>query len=97
MEFRNLLKGKLAFICSFSRLILIPLITFAVLSIMPIAYRDIKLTMLIAASAPVGANIAIFAQLYGQDYNRAVQCVCLSTILSITTLPVIVGLAGHLW
>jgi predicted permease len=65
MEFRNLFKGKHAFICSFGRLILIPLITFAVLSIIPIAYRDIKLTMLIAASAPVGANIAIFAQLYG--------------------------------
>jgi len=48
-----------------------------------------KLALLFAAAAPVGANVAIFAQLYGQDYTEAVKDVCMSTVFSIVSMPVI--------
>jgi predicted permease len=62
--------------------------------LLPKEFRDIKLTMLIAASAPIGSNVAIFAQLNGLNYKTAVINVCLSTIFSIVSMPIIIGLAG---
>lgn len=50
----------------------------------------------IAASAPVGSNVAIFAQLYQQDYMQAVKEVCLSTLLCIISLPLILGIANYI-
>lgn len=49
-----------------------------------------------AASAPVGSNVAIFAQLYHKDYTRAVKEVCMSTLLCIIIMPVIIGIAQFL-
>lgn len=60
-------------------------------------YGDgLDLTILIAASAPVGSNVAIFAQLYQQDYMQAVREVCLSTLFCILTLPLILGIADYI-
>lgn len=73
--------------------VLIPVLTIALLALFPAEYRTLKLAVLIAASAPVGSNVAIFAQLYGQDHTQAVKEVCLSTLFCIVTLPLITGLA----
>lgn len=78
------------------RLLLIPAITMAMLTILPVSTL-IKMTVLIAAAAPVGANVAIFAQLYGQDYTYGAKLVCNSTILSIVTMPVLVAVASMIW
>lgn len=51
----------------------------------------------IAACAPVGSNVAIFAQLNQLDYGRAVKSVCLSTVFSILTMPTMVGIARMIW
>lgn len=97
MKPRELFTEKWAYISTILRLIVIPLLTIGVLYIIPREYLEIKLTVLIAASAPVGANVAIFSQLHGLDYTRAVKSVCLSTIFSIITMPVIIALAQLLW
>ena len=52
---------------------------------------------MLAAAAPVGSNVAIFAQIYHKQYTDAVKDVCLSTVLSILTMPVVIGLAEYLW
>ena len=36
-----------------------------------------------------GSSTAIFAQKFDQDYRQAVSYVCLSTILSVATLPLV--------
>lgn len=92
----SLFKEKLAYRSSFVRLILIPILTIILLGFFPAEYHTLKLAVLIAASAPIGSNVAIFAQLYGQDYTRAVKEVCLSTLLCMITLPLITGLADYI-
>ena len=97
IKMKDLFTEKSAYISTVFRLFVIPLLTIVLLSLIPAEYRDIKLAILIAAAAPVGSNVAIFAQINGLDYTRAVKSVCLSTIFSIVSMPVIVGIAGMLW
>ncbi len=91
----SIFTDKTSYRCAFVRLIVIPLFTVLLLMVFPQKYYIIKLTILIAASAPVGSNVAIFAQLYDKDYRAAVKEICLSTIFCIITLPLITGIANH--
>ena len=79
------------------RLLLIPGLTLALFGLLPASLREARLALLIAASAPVGANVAVYAQLNHLDYTYASKSVCLSTLLSIGTLPLVIALAGLLW
>ena len=72
-------------------------LTFGVLCLFPNEYLDIKIVVLIAASAPVGSNAPIFAERCGSDSAQAVRCVSMSTIFSIITLPLIVAAATAIW
>ncbi|MDD5833205.1 MAG: AEC family transporter [Clostridiales bacterium] len=76
------------------RLILIPVLT-GIIMIISSALIQLKheayLAILIAASAPVGSNVAIFAEKHGLDYVYAGRLVCLSTLLSVISMPIIVG------
>lgn len=92
---RSLFSGRVVYRCALMRLIVIPVLTMALLFVFPEKYHMLKLTILIAASAPVGSNVSIFAQLYGQDYMQSVKEVTFSTLLCITTLPLILGIADY--
>lgn len=94
---KDLFTDKIVYLCALIRLIVIPALTIALLTLLPKEYLTLKLTILIAASAPVGSNVAIFAQLYGKEYTQAVKDVCLSTILCIATMPVMIGIANWIW
>lgn len=96
-RFVDLFKDKSAYLVVALRLIVIPLITLGLLSLLPMSMNDVRFAILIPASAPVGVNVAIFAGLLNQDYSKAVRIVCLSTLLSILTMPLIVMLATALW
>ncbi len=93
---RTLFAGREVYRCTLVRLVIIPVLTIALMFLFPEKYHMMKLTILIAASAPVGSNVAIFAQLYQQDYMQAVKEVCLSTLLCIITLPLILGIANYI-
>lgn len=75
------------------RLLIIPLITLLVFWPLPLE-REIKLAVFIAASAPVGVNVAVYAQLYGMDYPYACQTVSLSTLFSVLSLPLMLFAAN---
>ena len=92
---RSLFSGRVVYRCALMRLIVIPVLTMALLFVFPEKYHMLKLTILIAASAPVGSNVSIFAQLYGQDYMQSVKEVTFSTLLCIITLPLILGIADY--
>jgi len=79
---------------SFVRLLIIPVITTLVFMLFPDSLRECSLAILISASAPVGANVAIFAAQFDADYTYAVRLVCTTTILSIITIPLIIALAS---
>lgn len=75
------------YLVSAARLLLIPILTMIALQFLPGRYEAIATTLLIVAGAPVGSNVAVYAQKLGKDYAYAVRIVCLSTILSILTMP----------
>lgn len=90
--------GKLStYLVSAVRLILIPMATLALLAVAPGVSNEIRLALLLAASAPVGANVAVYAQKLGKDYVYAVETVCLSTLFSLGSMPIIILLAEHLF
>ena len=72
----------------------IPAVTKLLMMLFPAKYLKGKLSNLIAASAPVGSNVAIFAQIYDKDYTQAVKEVCMSTLFCIITLPIMLGIAN---
>ena len=59
-------------------------------------WRQIGTVLIIVNAAPIGSNIAVYAQRLGLDSSYAVQMVCLSTLLSLITLPVMLSLAAAL-
>lgn len=79
------------------RLILIPALTLGVLCLVPGRLMIIKQALLVAACTPVGSNVAVYAQKQDRDYTYAVQLVCLSTLLSIISMPIMIGVSSMIW
>lgn len=55
----------------------------------------LAMIILIAVCTPVGANIAVFAKQFNENYLLSVKTVCLSTIISVITIPAFMGVAGY--
>ncbi len=96
-DLASMFKKKILYLISLSRMIVIPLIFVLILKFVPNTWYDIKLAVLIASSCPVGSNIAVYAQLYDEDYRYAVETVVVSTLLSIICVPFVVYIAEHFW
>ena len=92
LPWRKLL-DKRASGCVLLRLVVIPAVVLAVFWALPISNQNVALAAYLAAATPVGANICVFAQQYDCDYEFSVVTVCLSTVLSIVTVPLMVSLA----
>ena len=97
VPFKDLFTDRDTYLCTAVRLLVIPVLTMLLLWLVPGKYLTIRMAVLLAASAPVGSNVAIFAQIYHENYRNAVKDVCLSTLCSIITMPLILALAGMLW
>lgn len=80
-----LLRGRLYW-TSAVRLLVVPAATLLLFRLLPLP-REMLLTLFIASSAPIGANVAVYVQLHDMDYPYACQTVALSTLLSVITLP----------
>ena len=91
---KSLFTDKKVYLATAVRLLVIPALTIVLMMLFPDKYLMVKLTILIAASAPVGSNVAIFAQIYDKDYTQAVKEVCMSTLFCIITLPIMMGIAN---
>ncbi len=79
------------------RLVLVPLIALALLSLLPAGWHDMKMVLLLAVSCPVGSNVAVYAQLHGKDHAYAVETVVISTLFSLVTIPAVAYLASLVW
>lgn len=78
-----------AYLCVLLRLVVIPAVILLAYRLLPINDEQVLMTAWLAAITPVGVNICVFAQQYDCDYELSVITVCLSTILSVVTIPVI--------
>ncbi|WP_455580987.1 AEC family transporter [Dysosmobacter sp.] len=93
LSWRQLLLDKRAYGCVLLRLVVIPAAILLVFWVLPVQNENVALAAYLAAATPVGANICVFAQQYECDYQFSVVTVCLSTVLSILTVPAMVSLA----
>ena len=93
---RDLVATPRLYALSAVRLLLIPALTLAVFWVLPAA-PAVKLAVLLAAAAPVGANVAVYAQQFDLDYPYACQTVALSTLLSLAALPAVSAVAEALF
>lgn len=80
------------YLVSLVRMVLIPAATVGLLLLLPASMSELKLAVLIAAACPVGSNVAVYAQLHDRNYRYAVETVVMSTLFSVITLPLLVGL-----
>lgn len=89
IKFREIFTDLRSWKCSFIRLIVIPVITAIVLRF--ICHNEVIIgrSLMLAASAPIGANVAVYAKKLNKDYSLSVRGICLSTVLSIITIPMI--------
>lgn len=87
------LLNKRAFSCVLFRIVIIPTVILLVFWALPVTNVDIVLAAFLAAATPVGVNICVFAQQYGCDYEFSVVTVCLSTLISVVTIPLLISLA----
>lgn len=78
------------------RLVGIPLMVLAAFWALPIGEKGLLLAAYLAAATPVGANICVFARQYDKDYEFSVVTVCLSTLLSVVTVPLLGMLAQRI-
>ena len=93
----KMIRNRRLYLISGVRLLVIPLISLCLLSLLPEVMNEMKMVLLIAISCPVGSNVAVYAQLHGKDYAYAVETVIISTVLSIVTIPLVVYLASLIW
>lgn len=91
---RTLFNDPHLYVVAAARLMLIPLLTARMLKLLPAQYAAITTTLVIVAAAPIGSNVAVYAQKLGKDYAYAVRGVCLSTLLSAITMPLLMLLVG---
>lgn len=94
---KDIFTNREAYINSFIRLVVMPLIIIGIMMLVPERWNEVKLVVLIAASAPIGALSPVFAKMYNRNAVYAAQTVCLSTILCIFTMPVMMMIAQLLW
>lgn len=94
-DIKSLLKSlQLYKVCLF-RLVVIPALTAGALLFLPLDESALY-AILIAAAAPVGANVAVYSQLNDLDYAYASGTVVLSTLCSVLTMPLLVYVVGLL-
>ena len=86
---RQLAFAKDAWKVSAVRLLVVPVLSVLVLAWLPGLSAPVKTALILAASAPVGINVAIYAELLGKDYQKAVTMICSSSVLCLLTLPLI--------
>lgn len=96
VQLRGLFADVRLYLFSALRLLVVPAVTILVFLPFPFARGEITLITLIAAATPIASSTAIFAQKFDQDYRRAVSYVCLSTFLSVATLPLVMLFAERL-
>ena len=93
-DFRSVLRSRPAHAAAFIRLVASPLVLVAVFC--PFRGwldRTMMLALTIAAAAPVGAMVTMFASKFHRDVDLSVGLVSGTTVLSIFTMPPIIALA----
>lgn len=97
VDLRQMLRSLALYRVAAVRLLVIPLVTLALLSLLPAGYQDMRLAILVAQACPVGSNVAVYAQLHDCDFAYAVQTIVVSVLFSVVSIPLVVLVAQLAW
>ncbi|MBR1921392.1 MAG: AEC family transporter [Kiritimatiellae bacterium] len=93
-DFRRVLRLPAAYAAAFIRLVGFPLaLVGAFFLLRGVLDRTMALALVIGASAPVAAMVAMFASRFERDVDLAVALVSGTTLLSVATMPPLIALA----
>jgi predicted permease len=92
-KFKTVLTSIHAYLAAFLRLIVIPLLVLLAFIVVKPNNGAMVVAIVIASSAPVAALTSMLATRYERDVSLSVGLVAGTTLLSILTMPLIVGLA----
>ena len=92
-NFTRLFTCPKCYLMLFLRHLAIPLALIAVLTRMPFIPTQLKFIAVVPAAAPVGVLLTVFSVMYDGDAEFSSTIVAVSTLFSIVTIPVVVGLA----
>ena len=95
-RFGAALRDPKAILAMALRLVVSPAITLAALWFLGLRDHTVFVATVVAASAPVAAITTMFAVRYGHKPQLSVELVSISTLLSVVTMPLIVGIADWL-
>lgn len=93
---RSILGEPLAWLGALARNIVVPAVFIVLLGLLPID-PVARVAILVSVSAPVGASIVIFSLRFDRSPRFGTTLLCISTLLSIITIPVILVAATAWW
>lgn len=97
LSFKNVFLDARVWLMVLVRLFVLPLFVVVALSVIAKDFELVAYTLLVAMSAPIGANVAILAQQYNKDTTLAASQIMLTTLFSIISMPLMVFIANMLW
>lgn len=93
LDFKTAFKDLKFYVCAVLKLIAIPLAALACCVLLK-APETVTYVVVILSGMPCATFGAIFAELYGTNPVTSAKIVCLTTVLSIGTIPLIIYLTG---
>jgi len=88
VDFKKIFKKSSLYYIAFIRLILVPILTFAILKLIKVEELLINVAIVIEAM-PAAAVTAIFAEAYSKEPELASEIVFFTTFLSVASIPII--------
>ena len=92
-KFASALSSGGTYVVLLLRHLVVPAAIIATLAFVPFVDRTIGVAAVIPAAAPVGASVTVFSVRYGGEAEFPTALVAVSTLLSVLTLPLVVGVA----
>ncbi len=86
IKFKDLFSEPFVYLICGGKLILFPLISFAVAFFLPVPYA-FKASLFILGAVPCASVILNMAEIHGKEQKMSANCILLSTLLCIFTIP----------
>ena len=89
MQFKNIFSDASIYYATFVRLLIVPMIIYVVLKFLKVDEFLLNICVILQAM-PAAVTTAIIAEKYGGDSLLASQCVFITTIISVITIPIVI-------
>jgi len=88
MDFKKLFTNPFVYLVCVGKLIVFPLFAFAVVFFIPLPH-SFKASLMILAATPCASIILNLAEIHNKEQEMSANCILLSTLLCILTIPVL--------